>query len=267
MVIGRNPLFWIVVLLGGMLGACGEAASGTSSQPSSSPETDTITRSPARSTPTQVAYVAARAGLVLRQAADRTSPAIMTLPYGTQVALSVGVERDSSYVDQLRGVMAPATAQGKSGFLFTGYLVSVPPPPLTHPHRIRRVAEYAATLQDSGHAQRFVDPNGQGRPWGLTLPVHDLQSAFLIGRVLFGIPQDYHFPAADRVALSSANHPSPAVAAGPFEHVAQAYTRDYTADGQLIGITFIDDNEVGGRKVVFREEAWGWRIQQEDWAH
>jgi hypothetical protein len=217
--------------------------------------------------PTQVAYVAARAGLVLRQAADRTSQAITTLPYGTEVELHVGVKRDSFFVDQLRGAMAPAKALGQSGFLFTGYLVTVPPPPLVHTHRIERVEEYAAILQEAGHAPRYVAPDEEGRPWGLTVPVQDLQSAFLVGRVLFGIPQDYPFPAADRVELSAANHPSPAVQAGPFQYVTQSYTRDYNANAQLIGITFTDDNEVGGRKVVFREEARGWRIQQEDWAH
>jgi hypothetical protein len=216
---------------------------------------------------TQTAFVAAQGGLILRAGPDRSTAALATLPYGTEVSVQPAIGRDSLLVDQLRGTMLAATHAGKSGYLFSGYLVAVPPPPLEHDHRIERVSDYADALRKEGLSAQNTSHGDENNEWGITVPVEDLQSAFLIGRVLFSIPADYFFPNADKVVLSTPEKPSKAVLAGHFDYVTQHFTRDYNANATLIGITYYDDNEVGGRKVRFRQEGSACTITQEDWSH
>ena len=216
---------------------------------------------------TQSAFVAAQGGLILRAGPDRSTAALATLPYGTQVSVQPAIGRDSLLVDQLRGTMVAATFEGQAGYLFSGYLVTVPPPPLQHSHRIERVSEYADALRKAGLPAQNTSHGDENSEWGITVPIEDLQSAFLIGRVLFGIPADYHFPDADKVVLATPEKPSEAVRNGHYDYVTQHFTRDYNANAALIGITYYDDNEVGGRKVRFRQEGSAWTITQEDWSH
>lgn len=257
----------IYLFLIGTLWACGKTSPEAPAGPPSPEANDTMAKNASSpSSPSQTAYVAAQGGLILRAGPDRDTEALHILPYGTAVKVGPAAGRDSLVVDQLRGAMVAATFEGKAGYLFTGYLVAVAPPPLEHTHRIERIAEYAADLRAQGLASTYTAPDDDAE-WGLTLPVEDLQSAFLIGRVLFGIPGDYLFPVADKVVLSTPADPSKAAKQSPYDYVTQSFTRDYNANAALIGITYIDDNEVGGRKVRFRQEGTHWKLSQEDWSH
>jgi len=73
-------------------------------------------------------YVHAPSGLNLRQTAASSSAKLATVDYGTKVTLEAAASKQDMVIDNLKGGMAKVTANGKTGYMFSGYLSPYPTP-------------------------------------------------------------------------------------------------------------------------------------------
>ncbi|WP_299452244.1 SH3 domain-containing protein [uncultured Microscilla sp.] len=139
-------------------------------------------------------YVFAPNGLILRQSPNTSTKKIAKLPYGTKVKYLAGVPSKQIIVDNLKGGMAKVSYQGKTGYVFEGYLSK-----FAAPVKNAEVSKYADLLRKNGVE---VMNEKIKRDWGgyqqieeaIILNTQKWSEAFLVAKQLFGIPANMHFP-------------------------------------------------------------------------
>lgn len=139
-------------------------------------------------------FVLAPSGLNLRESADPASKKIKTLPYGTKVVLLTASASNDLKIDNIPGGMAKVSANGVTGYIFDGYLSGFPAP--TPEMSVEKYVELARKELQAVHFESHnYDYDGYYRQEdGVTLLKGDWPEAFLIGKMLGGIPDKINFP-------------------------------------------------------------------------
>lgn len=126
--------------------------------------------------------VLAPSGLNLRAGADANATKIVTVPYGETVTLMAAAATNDMTVDGLSGGMAKVDYQGKSGYMFSGYLS-----PISVATEDEDLEQFLARVRGEGQEvyyeeiKRDYDGYYQSE-YNYTFPHLSWQEAFLLAR-------------------------------------------------------------------------------------
>ncbi len=130
-------------------------------------------------------------GINLRQEPTTTSKVLVLVPYGAKLTIEEVTDR-SQDVDNFRGRFVKVTYKGKTGYLFAGFLSSLPAPDLKKPTNLDGYAvkylgkgakKGAATVYPNGIIHEVQSGEGSYAQ-KLTVPNISLEEGFLIARAL-----------------------------------------------------------------------------------
>lgn len=192
-------------------------------------------------------YVHAPSGLNLRQTSASSSAKLATLDYGTKVTLETPATNQEMVIDNLAGGMAKITANGQTGYMFSGYLSPYPTPKPGS-----STEDYVFKLRDAQieytYEEHKYDNDGHiVFQEVFYLSKDDWYGAWLVVTQLYKVPKAIKFPApSDKKDQTVFKNPS------PHEYV---WSDELTVDRKNGKIT----------KVVYyqRGEGSGWSITME----
>jgi hypothetical protein len=162
--------------------------------------------------PAATYYVGANAGLNMRATASTTGEKLATALYGEAVEIIAPAADQNMVVDGIKGGMAQVKHEGKTGYMFDGYLLRLPPPT-----KGEEVEQYVGRLwtaeADVLHEELRRDWGGYAQfTYALYFKEISWAEAFVIAKNLFGIPAPLQFPGEKGSGESTVKNPNAAVA-------------------------------------------------------
>lgn len=207
-------------------------------------------------------YVLAPSGLNLRSGPGLQSAIIRKIPYGEPVTPEGQKEGDFLVVDNIKGQMLSVSHKGQAGYLFSGYLSPVPVPDIRIEYRDSILLAYARSLKKAGiDCQLEITEGDASLHCSLVLPLESYETAFLIGKLLFFIPEEYHFPTQDQEIKSTPEHPSKAAQQSPYDYIEHYFKITRAAGGQIESLAYYNRHEVSNQAVTIRKIAGGFHIE------
>jgi hypothetical protein len=190
-------------------------------------------------------YVGANAGLNMRATANASGEKLGLALYGEAVEILAPAKDASMVVDGIKGGMAQVKHEGKTGYMFDGYLLRHPAP-----DKGEEVDHYAGRLWES---QADILHENLRRDWGgyaqFTYAIYfkeiSWSEAFVIAKNLFGIPVALQYPGEQGIDTKTVKNPNPAVEAWTDELQA-----GYGTSGKLKSISYVHRGEGGGQVIT-----------------
>ncbi len=212
--------------------------------------------------PAGVYYVGATAGLNLRGSAAATGEKLATPQYGVKVEIIKPATDQSMTVDGITGGMAQVSYDGKTGFMFDGYLVRY-----ILPLKGEAVADYAGRLWSSGadvlHEEHRKDYGGYASmQYALHFKEMTWAEAFLIAKNLYGIPAPLQFLGDKGIDRRVTKNPNASEGAWTDELEAA-----YNGAGKLESTTYAHRGEGGGTVIRVEkstEDGYSFKIFETD---
>ena len=223
----------------------------------------------------QTRYVVLPEGLALYNVPkELKSGFIRKLAYGTPVEVlqptdSAGNQMEYTY-QGITGIYCKVVTMEDSGYVFAPFLSQLPVPALQQTRPMGRLEAYIDSLKAMELVVKLENPSKNeegGEDFAIEIPASNIHEAFLIARIAFNIPSEYRFPKQAHTVLSSFEKPSKVVANSPYDYVNHTFDLGRDDLGDPISLTYEDDSEVGGRRVVIAPCEIGWRISQLSWTH
>jgi hypothetical protein len=189
-------------------------------------------------------YVGANAGLNLRAVAATNGEKLATGLYGDAVEIISPAKDQSMVVDGISGGMAQVKHNGKTGFMFDGYLLAFPAP--------GKSVEVEKYVGDLWTAEADVLHENLRRDWGgyaqytETIFFKEIKwsDAFVIAKNLFGIPAPLQFHGEKGKGVITTKNPNA---------ISEAWTDElqttYTASGSIEKIVYSYRAEGGGSVI------------------
>ncbi len=202
-------------------------------------------------------YVHAPSGLNMRESSNTSSKKLATIPLGTKVEFLSDDSFNYITVDNLSGKMIKVKANGKTGYMFSGYLLPYPVP-----NTDGKVEEYVFKLRNAQvsytYEEHKYDNDGHVSYHEVFyLNQDDYQGAWVVAQRLFKIPKTMKFPDPNSTkADETIENPKPQTHAWSDEmHIK----RD---NGKIIYLSYYLRSEGGGwsvniepgRKEDYKEE-------------
>ena len=189
-------------------------------------------------------YVHAPSGLNMRTTSDPGSAKIATIPLGTKVKLLSAPASNGMLIDNLKGGMAKVSANGETGYMFSGYLLPYPVPTPG-----AKVEDYVQKLRNAQISYQFeehrYDNDGHASYHEVFyLNKDDYQGAWVVAQRLFKIPKSMKFPDPNSKA-DSETIDNPQAAAGTWGDGITVRRKN----GKLIEISYFQEREGGGWSV------------------
>ena len=211
--------------------------------------------------PSGTYYVGANAGLNLRGAASANAEKLGLAGYGETVEILAPASDQSMTVDGIKGGMAQVKFNGKTGYMFDGYLLHFPAPT-----KGEEVEKYVGRLWT---AEADVLHEELRRDWGgyaqYTYAVYfkeiSWSEAFVIAKNLFGIPAPLQFPGDKGSGEAVTKNPNAS---------SEAWTDEMTSTyegGRLKCIRYTHRGEGGGTSITIepsKEEGYQMKISELD---
>ncbi|MEM7106526.1 MAG: SH3 domain-containing protein [Bacteroidota bacterium] len=152
-------------------------------------------------------YVFAYRGLNMRETADPRSTILQVVPFGAKVEITEHPSRRDMFVDGYAGGMARVTVDGQEGYMFDGYLCRFPTPekemvPKDYVEHIKKAGSIAIY-----HHERLDDGGYIQNTEGVIVPTNSFDEAFLMAKVLFGIPDGLYLPPPSKKAETRIDNP------------------------------------------------------------
>lgn len=144
----------------------------------------------------EILYVLAPRGLNLRATANAGSEKLLTVPYGAAVSLLEAPAGEEMLVDNLPGGMAKVRYGDQVGYMFDGYLCSLPAPVDQDEHDIHAYVDRARGVGRQVYyekCERDYDGYYQTQE-NITPFITDWAEAYLLAQRLFKIPEKLLFP-------------------------------------------------------------------------
>lgn len=140
----------------------------------------------------KVFYVTASSGLSLRAGSNLNSKKVLTLPYGSEVALLSSPKDTDMVVAGVKGKMLQIAYQGAQGYAFDGYLSSLAPPQIDED-----IEDYAKRISSENNLIQVIKKaNKAGHNYGMTttieLPARSWNEMYKISQHLFSLPHSIH---------------------------------------------------------------------------
>ena len=145
-------------------------------------------------------YVLAENGLRMREEPELSSEKVATIKYGSKVQVIPTDGHDIKPVNGLFGSMVKGIQGRDNGYVFDGYLSSIPVPTVG-----QREKDYVKSLQAKGYPAKYDEidiDDGMELEEILTLPTRSLQEAFLIGQRLEFLDFDFDLPSSSSRELT-----------------------------------------------------------------
>ncbi|MBK9452467.1 MAG: SH3 domain-containing protein [Bacteroidetes bacterium] len=189
-------------------------------------------------------YVGANAGLNLRAVATTTGDKLATGLYGDAVEIITPAKDQSMVVDGITGGMAQVNHNGKTGYMFDGYLLAFPAP--------NKSVEVEKYVGDLWTAEADVLHEVLRRDWGgyaqytQTIFFKEIRwaDAFVIAKNLFGIPAPLQYHGDKGKGVVTTKNPNA---------ISEAWTDElqttYTASGTIEKIVYSYRAEGGGHVI------------------
>lgn len=190
----------LIGLLFSVLVACGGSeSSGGSAIIDADDKSDNVDKE--NFSETEVFYVLATNGLRMREAPDLDSKKMEVVPYGTQVQVNPLDAKSIKAVNGLEGEMVKVFHGKDQGYMFNGYLSSIPVP-----QKGQDMEEYAKYLKrksvDASYETTMADDEMSSEEI-LKIPAKSFQEALLIGqRVHYMIGFDIDIPTKNAKTMS-----------------------------------------------------------------
>jgi hypothetical protein len=141
---------------------------------------------------TEAYYVLAASGLRMRIGPSLKSEKMDVVEYGEKIEVFMNDDIQPIVVNGVKGRMLKVIYKNKTGYMFEGYLSSIPVP-----EKEQTYAAYARQLKRKGYDANFEEHWDKEEPIGyqtLTLPTKNLQEAFLIVQRLNIFPISFDLP-------------------------------------------------------------------------
>jgi hypothetical protein len=141
---------------------------------------------------TEAYYVLAASGLRMRTGPSLKSEKMDVVEYGEKIQVIMDDDIQPIVVNGVKGRMLKVIYKNKTGYMFEGYLSSIPVP-----EKEQTYAAYARQLKRKGYDANFEEHWSKENPIGyetLTLPTKNLQEAFLIIQRLNIFPISFDLP-------------------------------------------------------------------------
>jgi hypothetical protein len=142
---------------------------------------------------TEAYYVLAASGLRMRTGPSLKSEKMDVVEYSEKIQVIMDDAIQPIVVNGIKGRMLKVIYKNKTGYMFEGYLSSIPVP-----EKEQTYAAYARQLKRKGYDANFEERWSKEEPIGyetLTLPTKNLQEAFLIVQRLNIFPISFDLPA------------------------------------------------------------------------
>ncbi|WP_452225516.1 hypothetical protein [Lacinutrix chionoecetis] len=139
-------------------------------------------------------YVLAPNGLSLRKSDILSSEKLLTIPFGAKLKQTAPIYTVDLAVENIEGSMMQVLYEGKTGYVFSGFLSAFPPL-----EKEEKNEDYITRL-------KAVNPNAvfeskdtpqdfhQGTVETLTLPATQWHEAFYLAKANYNIPKSFNFP-------------------------------------------------------------------------
>lgn len=142
-------------------------------------------------------YVHAPSGLNLRASSNPSSAKLATISVGTMVELVAAPSSEDMVIDNLPGGMAKVKADGKIGYMFSGYLLPYPTPTPG-----METEAYVNKLRRLGISYTFethrIDNDGHvAYSEVFYLNKNDFRGAWLVAQRMYKISPNFKFPSPD----------------------------------------------------------------------
>jgi hypothetical protein len=141
---------------------------------------------------TEAYYVLAASGLRMRTGPSLKSEKMDVVEYGEKIEVTMNDDIQPIVVNGVKGRMLKVIYKNKTGYMFEGYLSSIPVP-----EKEQTYAAYARQLKRKGYDANFEKRWDEANTWyeTLMLPTKNLQEAFLIMQRLNIFPISFDLPA------------------------------------------------------------------------
>jgi hypothetical protein len=141
---------------------------------------------------TETYYVLSSSGLRMREEASLKSEKLNVVEYGEKVQVNPSAGSKEINVSGIKGRMAETYYKNDKGYMFTGYMSSIPVPEIG-----QSPADYARQLKRKEFNAKFdakeID-DGMELEEVLSIPAQSLAEAFLIGQRLNIFEMDFDLP-------------------------------------------------------------------------
>ena len=141
---------------------------------------------------TESYYVLATSGLRMREEPSLDGEKLGVVEYGEKVQVNPLDGSKEINVSGIKGQMAKAYYKNDQGYMFTGYMSSIPVP-----EKGQRPADYARQLKRKGFNAKYDEveiDDGMELEEILSIPAKNLEEAFLIGQRLNIFEMDFDLP-------------------------------------------------------------------------
>lgn len=179
----KSNIYTVLVIIS-LLASCGNPEA-TKNDGSSLVDAVTFTE-------TQTRYIAAAGGLRMREQASLDAPKLNVVPYGKKVQVVSSDAAPISPISGLSGEMVKVMYGKKQGYVFSGYLSSVP-----MPQKGQFPEDYIKELESQGVDARYsynMADDELSDETIINLPVNSFQEAFLIAQRLNMFDCDFDLP-------------------------------------------------------------------------
>ena len=142
---------------------------------------------------TETYYVLSSSGLRMREDASLKSAKLDVVGYGEKIQADLSDASKEITVSGIKGKMVKAYYKNDQGYMFTGYMSSIPVP-----EKDQGVADYARQLKRKGFTAKYDEielDDGMELEEILSIPASSLAEAFLIGQRLNIFDIDFDLPA------------------------------------------------------------------------
>ncbi|MFT6150033.1 MAG: hypothetical protein ACJAUH_002730 [Saprospiraceae bacterium] len=193
-------------------------------------------------------YVLAASGLRMREGTSLDSEKMNVAEYGKKVNVIIDPQSESILVSGIKGRMLETSYNDKKGYMFGGYLSSIPVP-----KKSQNMKNYAKQLQQKGYDATYEyqdekDDEEAGFVYMreiMTIPAKSFQEAFLIGKQLnsgFFNGVEFDLPNSSTpksLTIKDENKIKKIKGIYSTIHCEQCYYFDYTALREYYGVESI----------------------------
>jgi len=212
-------------------------------------------------------YILAPSGLNLRVSHHQNSKVVLRVNYGEVVNVTGKQQGDNFKVDNIEGGMIPVTYKSDVGYLFSGYLSSIPVPKANN-DRFKGLEAYDQLLTSKEIPHQFkLEERNEGKYSTFVLPVSNYQMAYLISKQLFYIPEDYDYPTNDKEVKSTPENPSKAAQEGPYDYVTHRFEITRSPDQKMESFKYINQTEVGSQVIAIKQVKDGFLVELQESVH
>lgn len=189
-------------------------------------------------------YVLANAGLNLRATEASNSEKLMTVNYGEAVEIVQAAKSKGMLVDGIAGGMAKVQYQGKTGYMFDGFLARFPAP-IAGQDLDKYIGRVWESEIDAMNEDVNRDYNGYLQSENaIYISEITWSDAFLLAKNQFGIPAPFHFPGDKGTGEQTTKNPNVD---------KNAWSDDFTAtyeNGKLVSLRYSYRAEGFGKAVI-----------------